>query len=114
MNPKLNGFDVKEVTLYTTDAIKPGMAVMLEENYTAKVPIANSRFIGVCTAVRGDYVSVALTGVVTVPFSGTDISVGYNNLSADGNGYLKLNLSSSYEYLVLEVDEAQKLMTIML
>lgn len=114
MYPKLDGFNVKEVTLYTTEAIEPGMAVMLSENYSAVIPAANSRFIGVCTAVRGNYISVALTGIVTLPYSGSDISVGYNTISPDGDGYVKLNLSGSVEYLVTDVNTSEKLVTILL
>ena len=114
MNSNLNGFNVKEITLYADGNIQPGMAVSVKENHTAAIPSANERFAGICTAVRGGYVSVALTGILTVPYSGTGISVGYNPVTADGNGYIKFNVSSSEEFLVFDIDETEHLMTILL
>ena len=114
MKTNLDGFHVNEVTLYTTEDIKPGMAVTIGENCTAKIPPSGTRFMGICTDVRGNYVSVALTGAVTVPYTGSDFAAGFNTISPDGNGYLKLNFDGEVEYLVLDVNAAEKLMTIFL
>ncbi len=114
MYPKLDGFNTKEITLYTEADIKPGMPVMLAENYSAGIPAAGSRFIGVCTSARGRYVSVALTGVVTVPYSGSGIKIGYSPLTCDGNGKLKHDANGSAEFLVFEVNEYDNLVTFLL
>ena len=47
MNIKLDGFNSKEITLYTEQDIQPGMAVMIAEGYKAIIPGANTRFIGI-------------------------------------------------------------------
>lgn len=114
MYPEINGFNVKEITLYNSGNIAVGNVVMLGENHTALVPSAGSAFIGVCTQVRGDYVSVAVTGAVTFPYSGSKPVVGYNLFSADGNGAVKINTGDGKDYLVTDVDEAEGTMTIML
>ncbi len=114
MNRNFEGYHVDEITLYTNDDFKPGMAVMIAENCTAVISNEGSNFIGVCTGVRGNYISVALTGAVTVPYSGVDFSVGYNLISPDSNGYLRLDFEGTKEYLILDIDKDEKLMTIWL
>ena len=114
MYPNLNGFNTKEITLYTEENVKPGMPVMLTENYSAILPAAGSRFIGICTSVRGNYISVAVTGVVTAPFTGSGLNIGYAKVSPDGNGKIKSDSTSGTEILVLEVNEYEKLVTFIL
>lgn len=114
MYPNLEGFNVKEVTLYKNGDIKPGMAIMITDNYTATIPTSNTRFAGICTAVRGDYISAALTGIVTVHYTGTDLVTGYNGISSDGNGNVKLDVNATTEHLILDVNKEDKLITFLL
>ena len=114
MTEKLKGVNLTEITLYTEEDIKPGMAVMISDNYTATIPVSNTRFAGICTGVRGNYVTVAINGVVTVPYTGTDIPVGYNSLASDGNGVVKIDFGGSFEHLILDADAQKKLITFLL
>lgn len=114
MKRRLDGFNVKEITLYTESDIAPGSPVTVGENMTAVVPGNNNAFLGICTAKKGNYVSVAVSGMVTAPFTGSDIELGYNYLASDGNGKLKFDLSATIETFVLSIDEKNKLATILL
>ena len=114
MITQLDGFNINEATFYTDGDLKPGMAVDIGDGFTAIVPREGTPIVGVCTSVRGNYASVALTGVVTVPYTGSGITVGYCKLSAAANGAVKADTSSMKAYLVLEVDSYEKLITIML
>ncbi len=114
MTEKLKGVNLTEITLYTEEDIKPGMAVMISDNYTATIPVSNTRFAGICTGVNGKYVTVAINGIVTVPYTDSEISIGYNTLASDGNGVVKIDFAGSFEYLVLDADAQKKLVTFML
>lgn len=114
MNTKLDGFNVKEITLYTEQDIKPGMTVMIDEGYKAIIPSANTRFVGICTSRKGNYVTVAVSGVVTAHCVSENISVGYSGLSADGNGNIRIDSGAMVEILVLETDVQNKLIKILL
>lgn len=113
MYPELTGFETKEVTLYTQDSITPGTAVALRENCTAAIPASGEKFCGVCTDVRGNYITVALKGYAETTFSGTAPAVGYNTLAGDGNGNATVS-ENGREILVAEVDTtAQKIIIIL-
>ena len=113
MNP--TRFNVNETTFYTNEDIKAGMTVELDTDGNAIMAQTNSRFIGVCTKADGNYISVALTGIVTVPYTGTTTpSIGYELLAADGNGNVKFNSGSEVDHLVLSVNTEEKLVTFML
>lgn len=114
MKPLPNGFNVNETTLYTESDIKAGMTVELDSDGNAIVASENSHFIGVCTKAKGNYVTVALTGVVTVPYTGSAPSTGYDILAADGNGNVKFFGAGDSEYLVFNVDKEKHLATFML
>ncbi len=113
MYPKLNGFNTKEVTLYTDSKIKVGSTVMLEANCKAVLPASDAKFCGVCTDARGNYITVALSGFVQLPYTGTAPTVGYNNLACDGNGNAKVS-EKGREILVAEVDTTNKTISIIL
>jgi hypothetical protein len=114
MNTNLDGFNVKEITLYTDEDIKPGMAVMIAEEYKAIIPKANKRFIGVCTSRKGNYVTVTISGTAVTKCVSDNIEVGYNCLSGDGNGNIKIDGTTMVETLVLEIDKQSQLVKILL
>lgn len=114
MIKSLNGLNLKEITLYAEENVKPGMTVVITDKYTVGVATKNAKFFGICTDVKGGYATVAVSGIITVPFSGTDITIGYNFISADGNGNVKYDAGGSVEYLVFDIDEENNLVTISL
>ncbi len=113
MYPEITGFDTKEVTLYTEENIVPGMAVALKENCTGTAAASGEKFCGVCTGVRGRYITVALKGYAVLSYTGTAPTVGYNKLAGDGNGNAAVN-ENGRELLVTAVDTDDKKISIIL
>ena len=114
MIENLNGLCNVEITLLANDNVKPGSPVEIEDKYTVCVPSLNSRFMGICTSVNGKYATIVTSGIVTVPYSGSNIVLGYNTLSSDGNGKLKFDLNGDVYIPVLDMDEENGLITILL
>ena len=104
---------VNEITLYTEEDFVPGAPVTVGPNHTAVKPGNNESFMGFCTAKRGNYVSVAFSGAVTVPYSGT-METGYVLMSADGEGKIKEDFASSLQLFVLNIDTENNLVTVLL
>lgn len=105
MNENMNGFDRKEVTLYAAATAVEGNTVNLISKTTAGASPEGSDFIGVCTLIRNGMASVTLRGYATVPFSGTSPSLGYNKLSADGSGGVKVS-DSGRSILVVDINKS--------
>lgn len=114
MNTNLNGFNVKEITLPTEQDIRVGMPVTIGAGRKAVLPNTNEPFIGICTGRKGDYVTVAVSGLITAAYTGSDLSLGYEYVSADGNGALKLDITATVSTFVFDVDTEKKLVTILL
>lgn len=114
MNANLNGFNVKEITLYTEQDIKVGMPVTIGEGRKAVLPDENKPFMGICTGRKGDYVTVAVSGLLTVAYTGSNITLGYNLISANGNGGLKFDISTTISTFVFDIDTEKNLVTILL
>lgn len=113
MYPELNSFQTKEVTLYTTEDITPGMTVALRENCVGTKAASGEKFCGVCTAKRGNYISVALKGYAEATYSGTAPEVGYSLLAGDGEGGAAIS-DSGRELLVCRVDTQEKTIAVIL
>lgn len=114
MNTNLNGFNVKEITLCTEDDIRIGMPVTIGVGRKAVLPGEKKPFMGICTGRKGNYVTVAVSGLLTVTYTGTDLTLGYNLISADGLGGVKMDLSNTVSTFVFDVDTEKKLVTILL
>lgn len=104
---------VNEITLYTEEDIQPGTPVTIGADQNAVKAAKGENFVGICTAKRGNYVSVAFSGAVTVPYSGA-MEAGYVFLVADGEGKVKEDFTSSVQLFVLSVDAEKNLATILL
>ena len=104
---------VNEITLYTEEDIQPGTPVTIGADQNAVKAGKGEGFVGICTAKRGNYVSVAFSGAVTVPYSGSMVT-GYVFLAPDNDGKLKEDFASSFQYFVLNVDTENSLATILL
>ncbi len=113
MYPTLTGFNTKEVTLYTGESISPGMAVTLKENCTGSIGASGEKFCGICTDVRGNYITVALCGYAEVSYSGSAPAVGYCKLASDGSGNVAVN-ENGRDILVAAVDTENKMLSIIL
>ena len=114
MIENLNGLCTKEITLLASEEVKPGMPVEIIDKYTVGMAGINGRFFGVCTSVKGKYATVAISGAVTIPYSGSEIYFGYNTISSDGEGKVKFDIDGEVYYVVLDIDEDNNLITILL
>ena len=107
-------FNTNELTFYTEDALKAGMTVEIDSDGKIKTASKGSRFAGVCTKVSGNYATVALTGIVTTAYTGNAPACGFELISADGDGNIKSDITSDVDYLILNVNEEEHLVTFML
>ena len=113
MNNIFDRLVVNEITLYTEEDIQPGTPVTIGADQNAVKAGKGEGFVGICTAKRGNYVSVAFSGAVTVPYSGS-METGYVFIAADGEGKIKEDYASSIQFFVLNVDAEKNLATILL
>ncbi|MBQ8502687.1 MAG: hypothetical protein IJ491_00215 [Clostridia bacterium] len=104
MNSVFTGFETNEITLKKNGELEQGNAVIISDGAVAAIPADGEAFCGVCSVVRGDYASVILHGCAKTSYSGTVPTVGFNKLSSDGNGGIKLDDTNGREYLVVSVD----------
>lgn len=65
---------------------------------------------GVVVAARGNLATVAVSGFVTMPYSGTAPTLGFCPIAGAGSGKVK-KLDGAREYLVVNVDTAKKTVT---
>lgn len=114
MIKNLNGLCNKEITLLAKENVKPGMPVEVQDRYTVGMPKVNKRFMGVCTSVKGKYATIAISGVVTSPYTGSFLTIGVNTLACDGAGNIKVDENGDQYYSVLDIDETNKLVTFLL
>ena len=101
---------------FSCGALTEGAPVRVSAAGTAAACGKGNEIAGVVKAVsRGkDACSVQLRGFVTLPYSGTAPSLGYNALVADGSGGGKVSDSSARQRLVVEVDAAAGQVTFLL
>ena len=87
----------------------------VSEGQAVKVS-GNGGFDGVVLSVArdGKACSVAMGGMVTVSYSGTAPTAGWNTLAADGKGGVTVVSEGGRSYLAVEADTAAKTVTIVL
>lgn len=117
MSVSTKGFCENVLTLKAASGLKAGVPVAVSANDTVSAAGADAKFCGVSVNVNGGYAGVQLSGVVTMPYTGTDApAVGYAALAADGAGGaggVKVSTKGN-NYLVLNVNTAAKTVSFML
>ncbi len=113
MNHYFSGFNTKEITLHADESVKKGSAVVFADDSTVKAAAAGQIFCGICTKIRNGLASVVFSGHVTVPFGGSAPALGYQKLSADGNGAVKSDENGKH-FLVVCSDETDKTIDIIM
>ncbi len=103
MNVYLNGFDRKEVTFNAGEGAAEGKTVSFINKTTVGAAAADDNFCGVCALIRNGMASTVLRGYVTVAYSGTAPVLGYNRISADGAGGIRVSENGRH-ILVADVD----------
>ena len=87
-----------------------GQPVKVSGNGVVSACADGEVFCGVMESLRGGYAGVQLHGFVTLPYSGTAPTLGFNTLVANGNGGVKA-ASGGRAHLVVSVDSAVKCVT---
>ena len=113
MNHYFSGFNTKEITLHADNSVKENSAVVFADDSTVKAAAAGEIPCGICTKIRNGLASVVFAGHVTVPFGGSAPALGWQKLSADGNGGVKADENGKH-FLVVYSDEADKTLDIIM
>lgn len=100
---------------FENDSAEAGQMVKLSGNAKAAPCAAGDAFAGMAISVSRDEAacSVALSGIVTVSYSGTAPTVGWQGLVANGDGGVK-TAASGKQYLVIQKNETAKTVTFVL
>ena len=116
MNVSYEGIGQWAASFACTD-VSEGQVVKVSGSGTVAACAANGVFDGVVLSVArdGKACSVAMGGMVTVSYSGdTAPAAGWNSLTADGSGGVKVVSDGGKGYLAVEVDTTAKTVTIVL
>lgn len=104
METAMNGYAENAATFRCVENLVPGTPVMVTD--TGTVSAANGAFCGVALSWRDGYAAVQLAGYVSLPYSDTKPSVGYQLLTADANGKVKTAApgTAGMQRLVVDAD----------
>lgn len=108
MRVSFNGFDERLLTLESDGAIKKGGLVKMSGSGRVTLCNDGDNFIGIAVNSEEDACSVQLGGYINMPYSGTAPGVGYARLACDASGKI-CTAESGREYLVLDVDEINRI-----
>ena len=113
MSVSFNGFNSNILTFKCNAKIAKGTPVNIFESNTVVAASDSDDFHGVVIDGDENYASVQVTGVVTLPYTGTAPETGFNSLGSDGNGGVKI-ASTSKPFLILATDETAGTVTFMM
>lgn len=115
MNYSFEGIGQWTATFGCHNDVAEGQMVKVSGNGEVTICGDGDNFCGMAAVVGRDGLacSVALSGMVTVPYSGSAPALGWSNLSADSNGGVKAD-ESGRTCLVAGVDTANMTVTFVL
>ncbi|MFR5875373.1 MAG: hypothetical protein ACLUFN_02660 [Eubacterium sp.] len=111
MSVSFNGFKNKVLT-FENGGVLVGYPVVLDKNGKAINASTGSEFIGICTAVNGDYASVQTDGYVEAKYSSNSVPLyGISGFTAASLGKILPAdaTAKANSYLVVKVDEANEI-----
>ena len=105
MKVSYEGIGQWAATFTCADAVE-GQVVKISGNGEVAPCAAGDQFCGVVMYIGrdGKACSVALGGMVTVPYTGSAPALGWTGLAGDGQGGVKA--AEGHDYLVVDVDES--------
>lgn len=101
------------VTVRTNSNISVGSPCKFTASNTVSVCSDGNAFHGIVMSQREGFITLAVHGFVTVPYSGTAPTVGYCPLAAATGGKVK-KLEGAKEHLVVSVDTTKSTVTFLL
>lgn len=104
MKISFQGIDESVVTFAAGTGITVGRLCKLSESRTVSGCSNGDAFCGLAVSEQGGCAGVQIGGYVTLNYSGTTPSAGWQKLSSDADGCVKTN-TGGREYLVVDVDE---------
>lgn len=112
MKGSFEGIGQWAATFACNSDVAVGQVVKINGNGEVTVCGDGDGVCGVAVAVGrdGGACSVALGGIVAVPYTGTAPALGWSGLSANGTGGVKAS-TSGREHLVVDVDTAGMMVT---
>jgi hypothetical protein len=110
MSVSFNGYKNNVIT-FETDGCALGYPVDLGSSGKVTNATNGCDFIGICTAINGNYVSVQTDGYIEMKYSGTAPSYGLSGLVCAEGG--KVNgadaTAKAKTYLIVKVDKTNKI-----
>ena len=95
----------EQMITFAADGVTEGFPVVMAENDTVTDAEEGAALIGVAVHVEEDgFAAVQMQGFMQLPYSGTAPALGWQNLSADGAGGLKVTDGEGKCCLVVSVD----------
>lgn len=106
MEYSFSGFGENAATFSAGTDVVAGAPVKMTANATVGTCADGDDFCGVALNVRCGYAAVQLSGYVSLPYSGTAPSVGWQNLKAAAGGKIQTASTGGRSLLVVDVDTA--------
>ncbi len=116
MSISYKGYNSGTITCEAGEGLAVGYPVKINDSDKA-VPAGNGdTFIGICTAVRGDWASVQVSGYAEIPYSGNISILSHLALVADASHKVKEAGVSDVQtyYKTLKLDSAKRVIGIIL
>lgn len=101
------------VTFRSTAAVTENTVCKVSANGTVNTCSAGEAFCGVAADSKNEQAAVIVRGFVTLPYTGSNPTLGYCTLCANGSGGVK-TAEGAREYLVVQVDTAAKTVSFLL
>lgn len=106
-NISFKGFNNNCMTFNAGESAEIGAPAALDENGKIVNAEADEKFLGVICNVRNGITGVQLEGYTELKYTGSAPTLGWDSLSADGNGGVKVD-ANGVPYRVLKVDTTAK------
>ncbi len=115
MKVSFEGIGESVVTFYNskTSAAAAGVPVRMSGNGEVSACADGERFFGYALSCDKDFAAVQTAGYIELGYTGTAPTVGFTKLAANGSGGVKA-AETGGEFLVIDVDTANKIVGLML
>ncbi|NLO46320.1 MAG: hypothetical protein GX107_07505 [Clostridiales bacterium] len=115
MSISFDGFKEKTLTFKAAAGFDTaGVPVIVSAGNTVNECGIGDSFCGISKSFRNGLAAVQLSGIVTIGYSGTAPSAGYNNLACNGAGKVSVASEGGREYLIVDVNTTKSTVTFLL
>lgn len=114
MRVGFRGFKEQVITFLVGSEIKAGYPVTVADTGLISNSAADDEFAGVATQGGDKFAPVMVNGYTRLTYSAGTPKCGWQYLTADGNGGVKIAASGKQARLVVEIDTAGKTIGVIL